>query len=133
LNIVTNFIITTHVHAVSHVWRNYFNRTELVQGVFIEVPNINFNINKENTITYTFSCTSTYWWCCQARGPMLQQVKNEKARAGIHHVAIANPAHSNISPKKFAPETKLNIPPAIKDNTLHSFFLFCFVFQCLTI
>jgi len=46
---------------------------------------------------------------------MLQHVKNKNAAAGRHHVATANPNHSNISPKKFAPDTKLNIPPGRKN------------------
>ncbi|WAR18794.1 BAF-like protein [Mya arenaria] len=47
-----------------------------------------------------------------ARGPMLQQVKQENAAAGSDQQATANPNHSSISPKKFAPDTSSNIPPA---------------------
>ena len=52
-----------------------------------------------------------YLWWCQARGPILQQVKIANATAGSVRQAMANPIHSMISPRKFAPETYSNMPP----------------------
>ena len=51
-------------------------------------------------------------WCWYARGAKLAAVKTKKVTlAKENRLATANPHHSIISPKKFAPDTYSNTPP----------------------
>lgn len=56
----------------------------------------------------------THWWCAYARLPNTNNVLVAKAVLSSVLHANANPHHSTISPKKLAPLTYSNIPPAEK-------------------
>lgn len=72
-----------------------------------------YHLLKQCMMMWTYS--HRWWW--QARGPVLHKVKTKKAKAGRVLFIIANPNHSTISPKKFAPDTYSNIPPVSKKWT----------------
>lgn len=55
------------------------------------------------------------------------QSEEEKANVGRVPLATANPSHSTISPKKFAPETYSNKPPfMVKRNKTIKNMQYCF-------
>lgn len=85
-----------------------------------------YHLLKQCMMMWTYS--HRWWW--QARCPVLHKVKTKKAKAGRVLFIIANPNHSKISPKKFAPDTYSNIPPVSKKWTTRKQLILMLVEGC---